>query len=84
MRTTVQEFLGLSIHCARCHDHKFESITRMDYFKTVAIFNPSVYHYDWPASSNEIAVYEANKAKMEKGLDQSPQGEDSATGSALL
>ena len=66
MRTTVQGFLGLSIHCARCHDHKFDPITRMDYFKTMAIFNPAVY-YDWPlASANEIAVYEANKAKIEK------------------
>ena len=38
VRTTFQGFMGLSVHCARCHDHKFDPITRMDYYRTVGMF----------------------------------------------
>jgi len=47
IRTTYQGLQGLSVNCARCHDHKFDPITRKDYYKTLAIFNSAV-EYDHP------------------------------------
>ena len=38
--TTGQAFLGLTIGCARCHDHKFEPLATRDYYSLVAVFNP--------------------------------------------
>jgi hypothetical protein len=38
--TTSQAFLGLTIGCARCHDHKFEPLSMRDYYGLVAVFNP--------------------------------------------
>ncbi len=38
--TTGQAFLGLTIGCARCHDHKFEPLSTRDYYSLVAVFNP--------------------------------------------
>jgi hypothetical protein len=38
--TTAQAFLGLTLGCARCHDHKFEPLTTRDYYSVVAVFNP--------------------------------------------
>jgi len=38
--TTSQVFLGLTVACARCHDHKFEPLTMHDYYRMVAIFDP--------------------------------------------
>ncbi len=32
-------FLGLTMECARCHDHKFDPISQEDYFKLFAFFN---------------------------------------------
>jgi hypothetical protein len=34
--TIGQAFLGLTIHCARCHDHKFDPITQKEYYRLSA------------------------------------------------
>jgi hypothetical protein len=38
--TTSQVFLGLTLQCARCHNHKFEPLTTLDYYRMTAIVNP--------------------------------------------
>lgn len=38
--TTSQVFLGLTLGCARCHNHKFEPLTTLDYYRLTAIVNP--------------------------------------------
>jgi hypothetical protein len=35
---TTRAFLGISVACARCHDHKFEAITQEDYYALAGIF----------------------------------------------
>src|SRR6185503_18654206 len=35
-------FLGLTINCAQCHDHKFDPIRQKDYYQLFAFFNNSV------------------------------------------
>src|SRR6185295_9190479 len=40
--TTSSVFLGLSVGCARCHDHKFDPIPQKDYYRMQAIFAPAV------------------------------------------
>ncbi|MCX6598739.1 MAG: PSD1 and planctomycete cytochrome C domain-containing protein [Acidobacteria bacterium] len=37
--TTSQAFLGLTLGCARCHNHKFEPLLASDYYSMVAVFN---------------------------------------------
>ena len=39
--TTGSAFLGLTLGCARCHDHKFDPIAQRDYYRFQAIFAPS-------------------------------------------
>ncbi len=36
--------LGMSVGCARCHNHRFDPITHVDYHRMRAIFEPA---YDW-------------------------------------
>ncbi|NND98830.1 MAG: DUF1553 domain-containing protein, partial [Pirellulaceae bacterium] len=38
IRATSEAFLGLTVGCARCHDHKFDPIEQADYYKLYATF----------------------------------------------
>ena len=41
VNTTGAAFLGLTVECSRCHDHKFDPLTQKDYFSLQAIFAAS-------------------------------------------
>lgn len=38
-QTVSTAFLGLTLECARCHDHKFDPISQRDYYRLTALFN---------------------------------------------
>lgn len=43
---TGDVFLGMGLACARCHDHKYDPILQVDYFKLRAFFEPLVFADD--------------------------------------
>ena len=38
--TVSTAFLGMTLRCARCHNHKFEPLSQIDYGRMLAIFDP--------------------------------------------
>ncbi len=42
---TTRGILGISVACARCHDHKFEAITQKDYYALAGIFSNMDTHF---------------------------------------
>jgi hypothetical protein len=46
---TAKAFLGLTVNCAHCHDHKYDPVTHEEYFKFRAFFEPlEIRHDRWP------------------------------------
>ncbi len=48
VETTGAAFLGLTLSCARCHDHKFDPISQADYYRLRAFFEGVQFRDDLP------------------------------------
>ncbi len=68
-------FLGLTVGCARCHDHRYDPISQADYYRMRAIFEPSLDWKNWKTpTQRRISLYtQANRderATIEKEAKQ--------------
>ena len=63
--TVSQTFLGLTVACARCHDHKFDPITTRDYYAMAGVFASMTKVSLRPDGKDEDA--KTNAEKMDPG-----------------
>src|SRR5580658_4913638 len=76
VETVSTAFMGLTVGCAKCHDHKFDPILRNDYYSMKALFDPLVVKRVRLASEEEtmkydaaFSEYETKKAAAEKQVE---------------
>ncbi|MCY2982274.1 MAG: DUF1553 domain-containing protein [Planctomycetota bacterium] len=62
-------FLGLTVSCARCHDHKFDPIPTQDYYSLAGIFRSSQLHNSPLCESSEVEEYQAGQQRL-KSTDE--------------
>lgn len=65
--TTGSAFLGLTINCARCHDHKFDAISQHDYYAMQAVF-AGTQHSARPIADPVLSQQLAELEKQSKQL----------------
>src|SRR5439155_21070769 len=73
--TTTRGFLGLTVACARCHDHKYDAITQRDYYGLYPVFASAERPYDLPLIEDPKQVpggaeFEQQLAKARQELEQ--------------
>ena len=54
--TVTRGFLGLTVACARCHDHKYDAIPTQDYYALYGVFASSERPYDLPLIEDPAQV----------------------------
>jgi len=65
--TTSSVFMGVTMGCARCHDHKYDPLPTKDYYRMAAVFSPFEKTTKPLVTEADIAAHkEANKAVDEK------------------
>ena len=57
-------FLGLTVACARCHDHKYDPISAKDYYALAGVFLNSPYHEYPLAPKSMVDEYKALEKKI--------------------
>ncbi len=60
--------LGMTVQCARCHDHKFEPLTQREYYQLQTIFWPAYCPDDW-RKPNERTVSVAHASQRQEHAD---------------
>jgi cytochrome c553 len=74
--TTGRAFLGLTLGCARCHDHKFDPLPTADYYSLAGIFKSTqvmlTYRVDskWKARALGPAPLEERLTALEREIDR--------------
>ena len=70
LATLGRGVLGMTVHCARCHDHKFDPILQKDYYSLQAAIFGYV-EINWPLLDRaDAAEYRARNAEID--LRQKP------------
>ncbi len=81
---TAKAFLGLTLNCCHCHDHKYDPVTQEEYFKFRAFFEPlEIRHDRWPGEPDPGrypkysygAAYKPITSGMVRVFDEKPDAQ---------
>ena len=68
--TISSTFLGMTVACAKCHDHMFDPVSQADYYSMKALFDPLVLRKMTLASAGDLVA--AGKAQAEIERQRAP------------
>ena len=63
LQTTMSAMFGITIDCARCHDHKFDPIPQRDYYALQSLFYPAFNVKQW-VQPKDRSIYAAGQADV--------------------
>jgi hypothetical protein len=64
---TAAGFLGITMRCARCHDHKYDPVSQADYYRFRAVFEPHDVRIDPVPGQADV-----NKDGVARAFDKNP------------
>jgi mono/diheme cytochrome c family protein len=70
LKVVSSAFLGLSVGCAQCHDHRFDPVSQVDYFRLRAVFEPVFDPAEWRGpSQRQYSAYTAEERAANDAIE---------------
>ncbi len=75
LQIVSSSLLGLTVQCAKCHDHKFEPLSQRDYYQWQSVFYPAFNVKDWKKPNErvvqatlpgELETWKAHEAEIDQ------------------
>ncbi len=64
-------FLGLTVGCARCHDHRYDPISQKDYYRMRAIFEPALDPKNWKTpTQRRVSLYTQADRESQRQIEE--------------
>ena len=72
LQIVSSSLLGLTLHCAQCHNHRYDPIPQIDYYHIRAIFEPALDVKNWAPTSaaREIALFKDEDRKKADEIEK--------------
>ena len=77
--TFSRVFLGLTVSCARCHDHKFDPIPTLDYYSIAGVFNNTGEGETPLVDENTVKVFQEHQKPIKELLGMIAKSRTAAT-----
>ncbi|MEC9091952.1 MAG: DUF1549 domain-containing protein, partial [Planctomycetota bacterium] len=62
--------MGLTVGCARCHNHRYDPIRQVDYYRLRAIFTPALDWKNWKTpKQRQISLYTSQETQMRSQIE---------------
>ncbi len=79
LKVVSSAFLGLTVGCAQCHDHRYDPISQADYFRLRAIFEPALNWKEWRApGERQYSLYSAEDRARAEAIEAEAKTLDTA------
>ena len=75
---TTKAFLGLTVGCARCHNHKYDPIPTKDYYALASVFASTKFHAYPQVPKAVQEAYEKEKKELEAAMTPTEREEKKA------
>ena len=63
--------LGLTVHCAQCHNHRYDPIPQVDYYHLRAVFEPALDVKNWRTpAGREVALFKDEDRKKAEEIEK--------------
>jgi mono/diheme cytochrome c family protein len=70
LKIVTTSLLGLTVGCAQCHNHRYDPISQVDYYRLRAIFEPAIDWKSWrPPSARLVSLWTAADQQQASAAD---------------